>query len=215
MLAWAFVTWKWEDPFTAVITRYEQRKLVAAYDKRLASFRPLVAPARLSPAAQQRRLARAAARYRAELRPGDPVGRLRIRKLGVNAIVVDGTDSDLLKRGPGRHRSTFVPGSGELTYVAGHRTTYGAPFADIDKLERGDPVVFEVPYGRFEYAVTGRRIVPATYVQALRSRGRDEIALQACWPRFFATQRIIVYARPLRVRIPGARTTLMLGEQRR
>jgi sortase A len=213
MLAWAFVTWKWEDPFTAVITRYEQRKLVAAYDKRLASFRPLVAPARLSPAAQQRRLARAAARYRAELRPGDPVGRLRIRKLGVNAIVVDGTDSDLLKRGPGRHRSTFVPGSGELTYIAGHRTTYGAPFADIDKLERGDRVVFEVPYGRFEYAVTGRRIVPATYVQALRSRGRDEIALQACWPRFFASQRIIVYARPLRVRIAGSRSTLVLAER--
>jgi sortase A len=88
-------------------------------------------------------------------------------------------------------------------YIAGHRTTYGAPFSHIDRLRREDRVVFELPYATFEYAVTGRRIVPATYVQALRSRGREEIALQACWPRFFASHRIIVYAAPVRVVVPG------------
>jgi sortase A len=204
LLAWAFVTWRWEDPFTALVTRYEQHKLASAYDERLARAGPVIARGGRSSVDVKRNLIQAARRYRAELRAGDPVGRLRISKLGLNVIVVDGTEPDVLKRGPGRHRSTSVPGSGHLTYIAGHRTTYGAPFADIDDLERGDRFSFELPYGTFEYAVTGRRIVPATFVQALRSRGRDEVALQACWPRFFATDRIIVYARPVRVRFPAA-----------
>jgi sortase A len=210
VLAWAFVTWKWEDPFTALFTEYEQRKLAAAYDERVARARPVVGRGRRSAAEVKRDLVRVARRYRSDLRPGDPVGRLRISKLGLNAIVVDGTATELLKRGPGRHRSTAVPGSGDLTYIAGHRTTYGAPFSDIDDLKRGDRVSFELPYGTFEYAVTGRRIVPASFVQALRSRGRDELALQACWPRFFATERIIVYARPLRVRLAGERNAVRL-----
>lgn len=57
----------------------------------------------------------------------------------------------------------------------------------------------ELPYATFDYAVTGRRIVAASFVQALESRGREELALQACWPRFFASQRIIVYAKPVKV----------------
>jgi sortase A len=210
LLTWAFVTWKWEDPFTALVTEYEQRKLASAYDERLARARPVIDRSGRSAADVKAELVRVARQYRSDLRPGDPVGRLRISKLGLNVIVVDGTETDLLRRGPGRHRSTAVPGSGELTYIAGHRTTYGAPFSDIDDLKRGDRVSFELPYGTFEYAVTGRRIVPATFVQALRSRGRDELALQACWPRFFATERIIVYARPLRVRLPGERNAVRL-----
>jgi sortase A len=83
--------------------------------------------------------------------------------------------------------------------VAGHRTTYGAPFSDIDELEPGDPVTFEVPYGTFRYVVTGHRIVRANQLEVLESRGREEIALQACWPRFFASHRYIAYAKLVRV----------------
>jgi len=64
-------------------------------------------------------------------------------------------------------------------------------------------VTVELPYATFEYSVTGRRIVPADFLQALESRGREEVALQACWPRFFASQRIIVYAKPVTVTLPG------------
>jgi sortase (surface protein transpeptidase) len=63
-----------------------------------------------------------------------------------------------------------------------------------------------MPYATFTYRVTGRRIVPATFLQALESRGREEIALQACWPRFFASHRIIVYAKPVRAVLPLSET---------
>jgi sortase A len=96
-----------------------------------------------------------------------------------------------------------MPGEGELVYIAGHRTTYGAPFARIDRLERGDPVYLELPYGTFEYRVTGHRIVPASKTSELESRGFEQLALQACHPRFFASERYIVYARPVRVTLPS------------
>lgn len=194
VLAWTVVVWQWQDPFTYLLMQREQRALAKRYDDRATRYRPP-----RSPTASRVPLAVEAQRYRRVSEPGGPIGRLRIPKLDIDLVVLNGTDSDTLKKGPGRHLSSFMPGEGELTYVAGHRTTYGAPFADIDRLKRGDRVRFELPYGTFEYAVTGRRIVPATYLRALESREREELALQACWPRFFASQRIIVYARPMRI----------------
>jgi sortase A len=92
-----------------------------------------------------------------------------------------------------------MPGEGHLVYVAGHRTTYSAPFSDIDDLEPGDRIVVELPYGTLEYRVTQHEIVRADELRVLRSRGREVLALQACHPRFFASHRYIVYARPVRV----------------
>ena len=90
-----------------------------------------------------------------------------------------------------------MPGEGELVYVAGHRTTYGAPFSDIDELEPGDAVSLELPYGTVEYRVTRHRIVDDNDLSVLETRGREELVLQACHPRFFASQRYLVYARPV------------------
>jgi sortase A len=134
--------------------------------------------------------------YRRALREGDAIGRLKIPKLDLSMIVVNGTESGTLKKGPARHRRTFLPGEGKLIYIAGHRTTYSAPFSDIDDLRRGDRVLLELPYATFEYRVRGHRIVEAHQISVLRSRGREEVALQACWPRFFASHRIVVFARP-------------------
>ena len=120
-------------------------------------------------------------------------------RLGLNAIVVNGTDHTSLTKGPGRYTNSYVPGEGELVYIAGHRTTYGAPFAQIQRLRRGDPVTLELPYGTFVYRVRGAAVVPAGDVKRLRSSGHEVIALQACHPRFFATERYIVYATPVRV----------------
>lgn len=111
-------------------------------------------------------------------------------------LFVQGTDSESLKKGPGRYAKSFLPGEGELIYIAGHRTTYGAPFSRIDRLRRGDAVFVELPYGTFQYRITGHRIVRATDVGVLRSRHREVLALQACHPRFFASHRIIAYAKP-------------------
>ncbi|MEX0673836.1 MAG: class E sortase [Gaiellaceae bacterium] len=193
LVTWAGVTWTWGDPFTSLYTKREQSRLADRYEQSVEAFR---GSARLvSDGAAD--FTTAARRYRAGLKTGDPVGRLRVRRLGVNMVVVEGTDTESLKKGPGHYDDSFLPGQGELIYVAGHRTTYSAPFARIDSLRPGDRVVFEVPYGRFEYRVTGHRIVPSTAVGVLRSRGREEIALQACHPRFLASQRYIVYARPI------------------
>lgn len=210
-IAWALAVWQWQDPFTALYTKYRQGKLASSYEQRVASYRlPEPAPAGVAPLAPARtkpssldeeraRIALAARRYRKGLHEGDPIGRLRVPRLGLNAIFVNGTQSGTLKSGPGRHRDTFLPGEGELVYIAGHRTTYGAPFAEIDKLRHGDRVTIEVPYATFEYEITGHRIVKASELSVLRSRGREVIALQACHPRFFATHRWITYARPVRV----------------
>jgi sortase A len=112
-------------------------------------------------------------------------------------VVVEGSESESLKKGPGHYAASFLPGQGELIYVAGHRTTYSAPFARIDSLRPGDGVLFQVPYGTFEYRVTRDLIVSSTAVEVLRSRGLEEIALQACHPRLFESQRYIVDAKPI------------------
>jgi len=90
-----------------------------------------------------------------------------------------------------------MPGERELVYVAGHRTTYGAPFSNIDRLDPGDSISLELPYGTVEYRVTKQRIVDDNDLSVLESQGREELILQACHPRFFSSQRLLVYARPV------------------
>lgn len=197
-LAWALVVWQWQDPFTAAVNELEQRELAQGFE------RALDEPAARRTAStgapdQAELLRRAAAGWRASAEHGDAVARLRIPSLGVEEIVVNGTDPDSLKRGPGRYLGSAMPGEGELVYVAGHRTTYGAPFSDIDDLAKGDRVVLELPYATFEYEVSGHRIVTDDSLWVLRSPGYELLALQACHPRFFATHRYIAYAKPVRV----------------
>ena len=93
----------------------------------------------------------------------------------------------------------ICPARDKLVYIAGHRTTYGAPFAHIDRLQPGDRITLEMPYGTFRYAVTGHEIVDDNDLSVLRSRGNEVVALQACHPRFFATERYIVWAKSVLV----------------
>jgi sortase A len=127
-------------------------------------------------------------------------------------ILVNGTDHDSLKRGPGRDIHAYMPGEGQLVYIAGHRTTYLAPFAHIDALRPGDPVTIETPYATFFYRITRHVIVKANALWVLRSPGYEVLALQACHPRFFATHRYIAYARPVRIVPHGARP-IVIGRQ--
>ena len=199
VLTWCLLVWRWQDPITALYTYREQRALSSQYEQRLDQFQPPPAAQGRTPQEYGLAIAEAARRYRRSLREGDAIGRIRVPRLGLNMVMVNGTETETLKKGPARHRDTFLPGEGKLTYVAGHRTTYSAPFSAIDDLRRGDPVKLELPYGTFEYRITKRRIVDASNVAVLRSGGREELALQACHPRFFASERYIVYARPVRV----------------
>jgi sortase A len=213
VLVWALLVWRWQDPFTALYTKWQQRDLAEEYEQRVERFDELVPVPVAAKAPSPLELAAQARRYRRRLAEGDPIGRLKIPKLDLNMIVVNGTESDTLKKGPARHRATFLPGEGKLIYIAGHRTTYSAPFSDIDKLEHGDRVRIELPYAAVEYTIRGHRIVEAHELSVLRSRGREELALQACWPRFFASHRYIAYARPVRVVPRRGRPYAYLGNE--
>jgi sortase A len=202
-LVWALVVWQWQDPFTALYTKWKQHQLASQYDKRAGAFAGSISTTSLS--AERESIAREAKRYRASATRGEAIGRIRIARMGVNMVLVNGTDHDTLKKGPGRDARTFMPGENRLVYIAGHRTTYLAPFSHIDRLRSGDRVTIEVPYGTFIYAVTRHRIVKATDLSVLRSPKHEVVELQACHPRFFASHRYIAYAKLLRVEPHGAK----------
>ncbi|MDQ2981157.1 MAG: class E sortase [Actinomycetota bacterium] len=203
MLVWSLLVWQWQDPFTALYTKWTQRQLASQYDKRTQSFEATISGATV--AAERESIAREAKRYRMSSKRGEVIGRLRVPRMGVNMLLVNGTDHDTLKKGPGRDNRTFMPGENRLVYIAGHRTTYLAPFSHIDKLRGGDRFTIEVPYGTFIYAVTRHRIVKSTDLSVLRSPRHELIELQACHPRFFASHRYIAYAKLLRVEPRGAK----------
>ncbi len=209
LLAWAITIWQWQDPFTAAMQELDQRKLERTFEREvdLVEHQPTRPAAATAATAKTVRveIGREATAWRKTSVEGDAIARLRIPSIGVDEIMVNGTQEDTLKRGPGRYLGSYMPGEGELVYVAGHRTTYGAPFSHIDRIAKGDAVFVELPYGTIKYVVTGHRIVPATKVSELQSRGFEQLALQACHPRFFATERYIVYAKPVTITPRGAK----------
>lgn len=193
VLLWALAVWRWQDPITLVLNHRAQSELSSAYAVRVEREQPLPRARPLAKAAPSQ--AKLAAVYRKRTEAGEPIGRLTVPRMDLRVMVVYGTDTETLKKGPGLHPSTGFPGQNFLTYVAGHRTTYGAPFSDIDKLRPGDKITFEVPYGTYRYEVVGHQIVRDDQIEVLKGRGREELALQACWPRFFASHRYIAYAK--------------------
>ena len=200
LLAWTGTVYVWKDPFTAAYTAFEQRRLESSLQRRFDEWRPVASPpAPTGPVTALVDVRREANAYRTAIGPGDAVARLEIPRLDLDVVVVNGTDAGSLRRGPGRHLETWMPGAGELVYIAGHRTTYGAPFSHIDELRRGDRIFVELPYATVEYRVTEERIVDQYELSVLESRGREELVLQACHPRFFASERYLVYARPFQV----------------
>ena len=203
-LAWGVVTWQWGDPVTALYTKRAQSRLADELEAKRhtllatapAPAQPGVPPDASAPAAGRHvSIGPLARRYRATLGEGDAVGRLRVPRLGLDVVVVLGTEDATLRDGPGIHRTTRLPGQGGLIYVAGHRTTYDAPFADVDRLRAGDMATMELPYGTFRYEITGTRIVDDDDLSVLAPTEGEILRLQACHPRFRATQRIVVSAR--------------------
>jgi sortase A len=201
---WVLVVWRWKDPFTSIYTLWEQHKLEDRYNDAKQAWRRDGSATEL--ASVRADLAAEAARYRRSTHRGEPIGRITVPRMGVNMILVDGTDDASLRKGPGRDLRTFMPGQGQLVYIAGNRTTYLAPFSHIEQMRRGDSITLEVPYATFRYVVTGWTIVRADDVARLRSHGREVVTLQACHPRFFATQRYLVYGQPVSVELPDGRT---------
>jgi sortase A len=197
----------WKDPFTTAYTAYEQRKLESKLDRRFETWQPIRRPAshetanpKPKPKPRIEDVRREARRFRLESHEGDAIAKLKIPRIHLDAVVVNGTGVADLRRGPGRHLESYMPGERELVYIAGHRTTYGAPFGKINEIRPGDLITAELPYATVTYRVTGHRIVDDNDVSVLNTRHHEQLVLQACHPRFFASERYLVYATPISVK---------------
>jgi sortase A len=131
----------------------------------------------------------------AEPIPGRAYAILEIPSIELDDVVVQGTTVEALKKGPGHYQTTADPWDRRgRVGVAGHRTTYGAPFWDLDRVRPGDPIRLITELGTFDYEVTGSREVLPTQGEVLRSTGRPTLVLTTCTPRFSAAKRLIVFA---------------------
>jgi sortase A len=125
---------------------------------------------------------------------GDPVALLELPTIGLEKIVVAGVGAEDLRQGPGHYPDTPLPGQLGNVAIAGHRTTYGAPFYDLDQLEPGDEVVLTTPEGRFVYRVTEQFVVSPSDYSVIGPTGGDTLTLTTCHPRYSARERLIVRA---------------------
>jgi sortase A len=196
LLVDAGVTLVWQEPVSAVYAQLQQ--------DRLADELAELESAPLEPAEQRaleripdtrRQLAFQARALERRLDPGDPMGRIVMPAIGVSEVFVEGTEADDLRTGPGHYAQTPLPGEPGTVAIAGHRTTYGAPFRDVDELDRGDRIELRMPYGRFVYRVERTRIVEPTETSVIDRVDHDRLVLSACHPLYSAAQRIIVFAR--------------------
>jgi sortase A len=178
MITDAAVTLLWQEPVSAFLANREQAELEEELQdppRRVLEKRPL---------------------------PGDAIGRIRIPSIGVSEYVVEGTQTGDLRKGPGHYRNTPLPGDRGTVAIAGHRTTYGAPFRRLDDVKRGDRVFVDVPWGRYVYRVEKTEIVEPTDLSVLDKVGYDRLVLSACHPLYSAAERIIAFARMVK-RQPG------------
>jgi sortase A len=196
LLADVGLTLAWQEPVSKLYADWRQDALADDLED---LNRPQLRPAEVKalerlPLDSERAafLARALKR-RTEV--GDPIGRIRIPEIGVNKVVVEGTDGGSLRKGPGHYPETPFPGIHGTVAIAGHRTTYGAPFNELDKLEQGDEILVEMPYGRFVYEVERQQIVEPTATWVTRRVNHDRLVLTACHPKYSAAERIVIFAR--------------------
>ena len=206
LLADAVTTLVWQEPISALYARLQQGKL----DDRLAKLEgtePTAVDRRVLSrlGTLDHRLAYAARALNRRTDEGQPLGRLRIPSIGVSKVVVAGTDTASLRLGPGHYPGTPLPGVRGTVAIAGHRTTYGAPFRKLDEVARGDRIEVRMPYGTFVYRVEQKRIVAPTAIWVTRRTSYDRLILSACHPLYSAAQRIVVFARLVDKRPKGER----------
>jgi sortase A len=208
VLAYAAAVLFWRDPVTDLYNRYQQNRLDSALSAEFEAWDSEFPPAEESPdldrpdPVRNRVLtSRDARRFLGTLEQGQAFGRLEIPRIDVDSVVVHGTrwGADLA-RGPGHYERTTVPGLQKTVGIAGHRTTFGAPFRNIDDIRVGDAITLEMPYATFRYRVFEHEIVDSDDWSVIRNRGFDTIMLSACHPLYSADERWIVYGRLIEVR---------------
>jgi sortase A len=125
---------------------------------------------------------------------GQPIGDIRIPVIGINQVVVEGTNTPDLRKGPGHYTGTPLPGQAGNAAVAGHRTTYGHPFYNLDSVKVGDPIVLTTLQGIFVYDTTKSFVVSPSDTTVVDNVIANQLTLTTCNPRFSATTRLVVQA---------------------
>jgi sortase A len=183
LIADAGLTLAWQEPISAYLAGRDQAALKSQFAK--------------LPANRVRR-------HRSQLK-GDAIAKIELPTINKTAYVVEGTDTGDLRKGPGHYSDTPLPGERGTVAIAGHRTTYGAPFRHIDSLHNGDPITIAMPDGTFRYRVYTTKIVDDSALWVKRRKRFNQLILSACHPLHSAAQRIVVFARFVRRAKPEVR----------
>jgi len=189
------LTLVWQEPLSSLYAQFAQDRLngdLQALDRRApsaAARRALAAAPGAGP-----RMEYLARDLQSRVHTGDAVGKIHIPRIGANFVTVAGTNEAALRKGPGIYDNTSFPGEHGTVAIAGHRTTYLAPFRRLNELAKGSRVSVDMPYGHFEYVVQRHQIVAPTEVSVLASVGTDQLVLTACHPLYSAAKRWVVFA---------------------
>jgi sortase A len=200
LVADAVLTLVWQEPVSAFIAHREQDRLeshLKALERSLPS--PLEQRALATLHGSRRRIAFLARAMRRHAQEGQAMGRIRIPKIHASYVVVNGTAGADLRKGPGFYSQTPLPGLPGTVAIAGHRTTYLAPFRHIDEIRDGDPVRVEMPYAAFTYTVEKHEVVDPSDVGIIKPVGYDRLVLTACHPPYSAAHRYAIFAKLTRV----------------
>jgi sortase A len=189
------LTLVWKEPLSAVYASVRQNEAADQLDTVSDEFLRDPAVAGLAGVGDSpRRAERLADLFAKKLEDGRPIGRIEIPAIDADYVLIQGTEEADLERGPGHYPDTALPGQGRTVGIAGHRTTYGAPFNQIDKIEKGDSITIEMPYGTFSYTVTDTKIVDPSQTEIVDNVGRERLVLTSCHPLYSAAQRYAVFA---------------------
>ena len=203
------LTLVWEEPLSNVYASVQQNQAEDELEElerefpNAADFEAVAGAGSL-----EERVAALADRFEERAETGNPIGRMSMPAMALeNAVVVEGTDTASLQKGPGHYTASndeetqrrgdgsAFPGQGKTVGIAGHRTTYGAPFNKMDRVETGDEITLEMPYATFTYEVQKVEIVEPTEIGVVRNVGYERLVLSACHPLYSAAQRIITFAK--------------------
>jgi sortase A len=200
VLADAGLTVVWQEPLSAAYGSLKQGQARDDLDRLESEFPTPEDLAAVSGIAGNTERARILAdRFEGRVKEGDAIGRIDIDRIDLDAVFLQGTDTATLQYGPGHYLKTSLPGQPGTVAIAGHRTTYLAPFRHINEIEDGDEIRLEMPYAAFTYEVTRHEVVDPGDVEILEPIGYDQLVLTACHPLYSADQRWAVFARLTRI----------------
>jgi sortase A len=204
VLADAGLTLLWQEPLSAAYGAFEQGKAedqLNDLESQYPTPADLAAIAGVDGEAAKARIL--ADRFTPHLIEGHAIGRMKIDRIGLDIVVVQGTNTSSLQRGPGHYKATPIPGQDGTVAIAGHRTTYLAPFRHIDDIENGDEIRIEMPYAAFTYTAYKHEIVDPGDVGILKPAGFNQLVMTACDPPYSAEHRYALFSKLTRIDLFG------------